>query len=654
MPSLILITNKQLQDYPVLASCAEQKGISILTSPEASDLKDMIGLNEADFVFVAPDIRDEKIFVTLDRLDSLSVKGIVTVCLDGAIDQRTLVELATRVNHIIPDCTDRRVVTKKLSNLISLYRLKNEKIRLKELEKTLEEESAKLVEVNVNNVKLIAEVNEKNKLLDIARKDIQNLLDNLTQGFFTVNRNGIVQPGFSRAVESLFEISPLGRNITELLRMDEKEAKSTIDWLTMLFDEIIPYKDLIALAPREFSFNNRYIVLDFQPIRNDRGLIEKLIVIATDRTREKAFEAKARKEEAFIAMILAVVKDRSAFADFVEDARSIMKQIDTILSGPENKINIEECLRLAHTLKGNSGAFYFTDVKEKAHFLESSLSQLKGKSQTQATLSVHISEYRSQCKELQEAFTHTLLEIKNALGDVEVDASRRTVLENADILRFKETLMRLPDEYREIKREYIDTFIHGCLHTQIGRFHSIISGIAQRMGKEARLVIEAAPVKLHLEPYKPFVQSLIHIFRNALDHGIEPPDEREAEGKPRCGTLTVKIYSADENQRMLQISIADDGRGIDPENVKKSAIKRGICSESELLGFSLQDIFSLLFRSGFSTKSDVTEWSGRGVGLDAVAFEVTRLGGKISVDSVLQKGTTITIFLPVLRLYDFQ
>ena len=406
---IFLITCNVLNDYPVFISSMAEKDVEVCICHPTSLQEQLSDLLTIDFVFFAPDITITTAFTILDFFESKSIKAFTTVCFEGDIDTGMLVEYAERVNHFIADLHNERVIKKKLSNLLSIQKLRNEKARLKELENTLEEESAKLVEVNVNNVKLIAEINEKTKLIDIARKDIQNLLDNLTQGFFTINRNGTIQKGFSKVVESLFEMSPLEHTFAELLHMNTEQEKDLVDWLELLFDEFIPYKDLIELAPHILTWNNKYISLEYQPIRNENRIIEKLIVIATDKTREKEFEVEAKRKEDFIAMILSVVKDRNAYRDFCEEAYVILDQLHKELNLTDSQtLDIGLVFRLIHTLKGNAASFHFADTKEIAHNLESKLSAIREHNQKSDALPTErLDEFRKEYDELRSMFLQT-------------------------------------------------------------------------------------------------------------------------------------------------------------------------------------------------------------------------------------------------------
>jgi two-component system chemotaxis sensor kinase CheA len=136
---------------------------------------------------------------------------------------------------------------------------------------------------------------------------------------------------------------------------------------------------------------------------------------------------------------------------------------------------------------------------------------------------------------------------------------------------------------------------------------------------------------------------LMHMIRNAIDHGLEPPDDRQPRGKPRIGTIRLRARLTLAN---LVIEVADDGRGLDLEAIKRTALKRRLRREEELAAMTSEQIQSLIFAPGFSTSPLVTDVSGRGVGLDVVYANVERLKGNIQVESALGHGCTLRICLP--------
>ena len=174
------------------------------------------------------------------------------------------------------------------------------------------------------------------------------------------------------------------------------------------------------------------------------------------------------------------------------------------------------------------------------------------------------------------------------------------------------------------------------------RFPRLVRDLSRDLHKEIDLVMEGEETEVDKAMLDDLSDPLIHMIRNAVDHGMETPEERIAAGKPGVGT--VKLKAANEGN-LISIYISDDGRGINPESVRKKAIERKVISADKQL--SEQDTFALLFEPGFSTADKITSVSGRGVGLDVVKKNIEKMSGTVRVTSVQGKGTTFIIKLPL-------
>jgi two-component system, chemotaxis family, sensor kinase CheA len=174
------------------------------------------------------------------------------------------------------------------------------------------------------------------------------------------------------------------------------------------------------------------------------------------------------------------------------------------------------------------------------------------------------------------------------------------------------------------------------------RFPRMVRDLAKARGKEIHLEIAGAETDLDKTIVDEVGEPLMHLVRNCVDHGIEPPDVREARGKPRHGTIKLNAYH-EGNQVIIEIS--DDGGGIDLARVREKAIRLGVIGEADRL--TDREIIELIFTPGFSTAAEITDVSGRGVGMDVVKKNILRLKGVFDVDSVQGEGTRFTMKLPL-------
>ncbi len=176
------------------------------------------------------------------------------------------------------------------------------------------------------------------------------------------------------------------------------------------------------------------------------------------------------------------------------------------------------------------------------------------------------------------------------------------------------------------------------------RFPRMVRDLAKQMNKEVNFIIKGEDTELDRTFVEEIGDPLLHLLRNAIDHGIEPKEERIAKGKPPVGTI---ILSARHEGNNVVIEVIDDGRGIDREKVIKRAVERGLIDEARAATLPDEKVFELIFLPGFSTKDEVTEVSGRGVGMDVVKNVVESLNGSVSIESQKDKGTKVTIRLPL-------
>jgi len=176
------------------------------------------------------------------------------------------------------------------------------------------------------------------------------------------------------------------------------------------------------------------------------------------------------------------------------------------------------------------------------------------------------------------------------------------------------------------------------------RFHRVIRDITRANGKEIRLVVSGEKTELDKRMIDELSDPMIHIIRNAADHGIESPEDRAAAGKPRQGTISLDACHRGSN---IVIRVSDDGRGLDPDRIRAKAVQRGLVSEADAERMTRQQLHQLIWMPGFSTAEKLTEVSGRGVGMDIVRSKIEALSGTVEIESEPGQGTTMIVKLPL-------
>ena len=177
-----------------------------------------------------------------------------------------------------------------------------------------------------------------------------------------------------------------------------------------------------------------------------------------------------------------------------------------------------------------------------------------------------------------------------------------------------------------------------------GRFPRVVRDLARSLKKEVQLELQGEETEVDKNLVEALADPLVHLVRNAVDHGVEGPDEREASGKKRLGHV---VLAADQEGDHILLTISDDGKGMDPDVLRGKAVEKGVMDEDAAGRLSDQEAFALIFAPGFSTKTEISDVSGRGVGMDVVKTRIAQLNGSIEIDSVKGKGSTLRIKVPL-------
>jgi two-component system, chemotaxis family, sensor kinase CheA len=177
-----------------------------------------------------------------------------------------------------------------------------------------------------------------------------------------------------------------------------------------------------------------------------------------------------------------------------------------------------------------------------------------------------------------------------------------------------------------------------------GRFPRVVRDLARALNKEVNLEMQGEETDLDKNLVEALADPLVHLVRNAVDHGIETPEERERAGKPRAGTV---ILAAEQEGDHILLSIEDDGKGMDPEVLRRKAVEKGLMDEESAARLDDKDCYNLIFHAGFSTKTEISDISGRGVGMDVVKTRISQLNGSVDIDSRKGKGSRLSIRVPL-------
>ncbi len=496
-----------------------------------------------------------------------------------------------------------------------------------------------------------AHVQEKGLRQEIEMKNrsLKMLLDNADQGFLSFNADLRISEGHSSVCSAIFRRPIAGMNFGALMEeyLDRDQHRLLVDSLTSLFQLTgeSRAKAYLKILPNEFNTGSRAISIAYKIL--SFAETKSLMVILTDITDKKALEKKAQEERNNMKLILSAINNKAEILDAIEEAESFFSgEVDRLL---REKNSVSEALavmfRVVHTMKGDFAlrSLYATAVK--LHQLEERLAVL-----VNAGESCHQAQLRDLAAGVDFAAMvgDDLAVIREYLGDDFLDTEKQIAV-SAE--RIESLVNVIKDRYNGSDCEFlvqsIQELTYPALNTILAGYSGYIEILALKLGKEID-EIEVVGDSFHInrQLYASFLRSMIHIFRNIVDHAIEVPEERVEKGKPEQGKIHCHLHQEDE---WFVIEITDDGRGIDTAVIAAKALEKGVYNREQLSSLTEKQILETIFLDSFSTKQEVSMLSGRGVGLSAVRNEIMMLGGTITVRSVVDKGTTFTITLPNKR-----
>lgn len=460
--------------------------------------------------------------------------------------------------------------------------------------------------------RMLADVDRAREHLDRALRGSRMVLDHIDEALFVVGRDGTVHPQRSAAVSRL--LGPIGDGDTLWSVVARQDAQSAA-WLELgwsdLFTGVLPQEVVIDQLPRRITAGARALDVSYAAVPGER---DSVLVIARDVTGRIAAERAQEEERELVALLARRSRDETTFRIMWNELWSTVVRIGQTSGDPV------AVARDLHTLKGNAGILELTALARLCHEAESRAAEA-GLGITPADGAAIASHVESLAKRLT-----------SLVGSVSDDAVTIEREEYDAVLKL--AAATAPDgELTRTLRSWTDS----RLLPQLGVLADRAAALGRRLGKgEVQVTVTGHDVRTPAD-LQPLLASLPHLFGNAVDHGLESPDERAALGKPHAGRLEIESRSEPD---ALVIEVTDDGRGIDWDALARQAEMRGVRASTA------EERMEALFADGISSRAEVTEVSGRGVGLAAVRMAVRALGGTIGVESVRGTGTTFRLRIP--------
>jgi len=469
------------------------------------------------------------------------------------------------------------------------------------------------VEIRLLNDDLEKKVQERTHTIRI-------ILDNVKAGFLLVDNKILIQDGFTRSCPEI-----LGRNVhdglnfIDLFDLNKRQKDHLSLAILQVFDDIMPEAVTLSQIPNRIPIGGRIISLQGAVVRDNHGVVQSILFTITDATTLVNTEREAKLNKA----LLRIMQDKAGFHSFIADSIKDLSIARTALdNNDENKTRM-----ILHTLKGNFYAYDLHDIAQLIH-QEEDLEIIS----TQGLLNIE-TKIRQFLQEHHELFA----------SENNFSSDKNYILNEARLVKLKEYLLaqKLPPDMRD----KLDLWIHEVKQVPflqlLGPVSANVNRIAMMVGKEIDLCISGGDTLVDADKLRNVTQNIVHLLRNSLDHGIEYPEDR-LKKNPR-GRIDIIIQ---RRPKHLSIMVADDGQGLNMDRIKELAISRKLKSQTELQNMSDDRIAKLIFHPGFSTATEVSDISGRGMGMTALLESINQLGGQITIESKKSIGCRFEILIP--------
>jgi two-component system chemotaxis sensor kinase CheA len=453
---------------------------------------------------------------------------------------------------------------------------------------------------------LEATVTARTAELAQRNRGMRLVLDNVGQGFVTIDTGGVIAPERSAIVERWFGTPAPGATLAGYLAT---LAPSFSHWLELglaeLRDGVMPAELLVAQLPARFVVGPRTFDVSYGVIAGCET-VTSLLVIISDVTEHLTRERVEREQKDLVSLFQRISIDRSGVEEFLTEAAGLVGAL---------RLETEPVIqrRLVHTLKGNCAIYGLQSYAEFAHVVESELGDS------------HEAMTPEQRNALVALWKEAMARVAPLLG-----STRRDVIE-LERAELDAALHEAATASRALQAT-LASWTREPMARRFERLSRQIISLSRRMERPDPIVVMTGEnLRLDADGWQSFWSAMVHAVRNAVDHGIESPDERQLAGKPEAGTIELAAVRSGDT---VSFTVHDDGRGIDWDRVRAKAAERGLPCATRA------DLVDALFADGLTTRDAVTELSGRGVGLSALRQTVEALAGSIAVESTPGEGTT--------------
>lgn len=506
-----------------------------------------------------------------------------------------------------------------------------------------------MAKIELDKVNLQRELDVQSAVALEAKK-VQVLVDNMEQALFSVDSNGNIVEPVSKYSSKVFGKPIVSENVWQNLFKDLEADHETSDriktFIQVVFGEDeLQWSLMEDSLPRKLSYSlpgqKSTLRVHPSPLWDDAGLLERILFVVEDITQAEILEKRAAQQSMETAIIEQLVTNElDEVGDFMT---STSKTLETIRGkNILDRADRAEILRDLHTLKGNSRLFGFSYISKQIHESETALLVFNNEdSETKPDLTL-LDKNIDAIQAVIELYAKGFKKIRSSDSGGATGVSSLALEGLVSLLEALIPKLKAP-EADKVKLA-LERLSAVPIKDTLKKFERMVTDIAEQLKKDVQFEVTGDAL-LDRERLRLIQECCLHLIRNSLDHGLEDKAERVERGKSEKGKIRVHCT---EDSGHLNISIEDDGRGIDGEVVARKAVEKAIIQRADAEKMSMDEKVALIFAPNFSTKDSATDISGRGIGMDVVKKNIEDLGGRLKIDTEKGRGSKFLISIPLV------
>jgi two-component system, chemotaxis family, sensor kinase CheA len=473
-----------------------------------------------------------------------------------------------------------------------------------------------LEELRIYNLELEQKVADRTKELQELTNIQKAMLNSLGQGFILVDKTFSIGPVYSKIAVDMFEVIPDDVLPTTIMKADETSAQQFEELFQMMSSNALDFDDMAKLFP-DFIANSKaqQIQLTYTPIRKEEsGELDYMMMIGTDKTAELESMRKFEEEKQVSQMIMKMATNRFSLIKLINESTQMLNDAMMMvqMKAPSSYMHVQ---RLVHTIKGSFSFYHVTDVVRGCHELESYLNPFLQDEQLDPD---HALKMAADVMSIQNSIHEFVAGWESILRTKEAMINKTIALDT--LKEFEQTIAQHSPELQE---EFAERFYTVPVGPYFETYPGMVKDLNARLNKNVTFLMlgEDVTVPEH-RMWDEIFQQFVHVIRNSMDHGIK--------GK---GTI---VFEFEKHEQSLRAVLRDNGQGVDWQKI--AAKDPSILTE--------QDALNKIILGGLSSKDEVSEFSGRGVGVSSLCATVKKYGGTITIVNELGKGLQLILDIP--------